>query len=137
MLAVGQQVDQKCTATFSIFLFCNNNSKPPVVFMYNHYVLLTIFPKNCKNKTIRRQTTITFNQGLPGRKGKLNMITSMCANKYPVVRIFGPSPIAGCSENSSVVTKSFECHFELVFSSLEMKVLKKKFLLINEKSPQT
>ena len=126
MLAVGQQVNQKCTATFSTFLFCNNNSKPPVVFMYNHYVLLTIFPKNCKNKTTRKQTTITFNQGLPGRKGKLNMITSMFANKYLVVRIFGPSPIVGCSENSSVVTKSFECHFELVFSSLEMRVLKKQ-----------
>ena len=33
---------------------------------------------------IRKRTTITFNQGLRGRKGKLNIITSMFANKYAV-----------------------------------------------------
>ena len=47
-----------------------------------------------------------------------------------VVRRFGSSSIVGCSEKSSVITKSFESHFELDSSSLEMKVLKKKFLLI-------
>ena len=33
---------------------------------------------------IRKRTTITFNQGLGGRKGKLNIITSVFANKYAV-----------------------------------------------------
>ena len=79
--AVGQQVDQNYTASFSKnsysgqvghfglennvssitpwkrqsclfntfnnnkihFLFCNNTSKPPVLFVYSHYVLLIIF----------------------------------------------------------------------------------------------
>ena len=44
------------------------------------------FPKNAKNKEIRKQTTIIFNQVLTGRKGKLNMITSTVANKYAAVR---------------------------------------------------
>ena len=43
----------------------------------------------------------------------------------------------GCSVKSSVITKSLESYFEWVSSSLEMKVLEKKFLLMNEKSPQT
>ena len=98
--------------------------------MYNHYVPLIIFSKKSKNKAIRKQTTIAFNQGLPGRKGKLNMVSSTFANKYAVVRSFGSSSIVGCSEKSSDVTKSFESHSELVSSSLEMKVIKKKFLLI-------
>ena len=55
---------------------------------------------------IRKRTTITFNQGLRGRKGKLNMITSMFANKHVVERSFGSSSILGCSEKSSVITKT-------------------------------
>ena len=129
--AVVQQIDQKYTATFSTFLFCNDTNRPPVVFMYNHYVPLIIFSKKSKNKAIRKQTTIAFNQGLPGRKGKLNMVSSTFANKYAVVRSFGSSSIVGCSEKSSVITKRFESHSELVSSSLKMKVLKKKFLLRN------
>ena len=57
--------------------------------------------------------------------------TSTAANKYAVVRSFGSSLVAGCSEKSSVNTKSFESYSELVSSSLEMKVLKKKFLGMN------
>ena len=34
---------------------------------------------------------------LPGKKGKLNMITSTVANKYAVVRSFGSSSIVGLS----------------------------------------
>ena len=56
--AVVQQVDQKYTGTFSTFLFCNNTSKPPVVFMYNHYVPLIIFSKKSKYKATK-QTTFT------------------------------------------------------------------------------
>ena len=59
------------------------------------------------------------------------MITSTFANKYAVVKSFGSSSIVGCSEKSSVITKSFESHSELVSSNLKMKLLKKKFLLIN------
>ena len=65
------------------------------------------------------------------------MITSMFANKYAVERSFSSSLILGCSEKSSFITKNFESHSELVSSSLEIKVLKKKFLLINQNSPQT
>ena len=37
-------------------LFCNNTSKPPVIFMYSHYVTLIIFfSKTAKNKAIRKQ----------------------------------------------------------------------------------
>ena len=65
--------------------------------MYSHYVpLIIFFPKNAKNKAIKKQTTITFNQGLPGRKGKLNMIISSVANKYADVRSFGFCSIVGC-----------------------------------------
>ena len=59
------------------------------------------------------------------------MITSPVANKYTVVRSFGSSSIVGCSEKSSVTTKSFEFYSELVSSTLDMTVLKKKFLLMN------
>ena len=59
------------------------------------------------------------------------MITSTAANKYAVVRRFGSGSIAGCSEKSSVITKSFESYSELVSSRVEMKVLRTKFLLIN------
>ena len=59
------------------------------------------------------------------------MITSTAANKYAVVRRFGYGSIAGCSEKSSVITKSFESYSELVSSRVEMKVLRTKFLLIN------
>ena len=59
------------------------------------------------------------------------MIISTVANNYVVVKSFGSSSIVGCSEKSSVITKRFESHSELVSSSLKMKVLKKKFLLKN------
>ena len=59
------------------------------------------------------------------------MITSTVNNKYGVLRSFRSSSIVGSSEKSSVVTKSFESHSEFVSSSLEMKVLEKKFLLMN------
>ena len=56
---------------------------------------LLFFSKNAKNKAVRKQTTITCNQGLPGRKSKLNMITSAVPNKRAVVRSFGSSSIVG------------------------------------------
>ena len=59
------------------------------------------------------------------------MITSTVADKYVAVRSFGSSSIVGCSEKSSVITKSIEAYPEFVSSSLEMKVLKKKLLLMN------
>ena len=59
------------------------------------------------------------------------MITSTVANKYAVVRSFGSSSILGCSEKSNFITKSFESYSELISSSLEMKVVKKKFLSMN------
>ena len=65
------------------------------------------------------------------------MITSTVANKYAVVRSFGSSSIIGCSEKASIITKIFESYSELVPSSLEIKVLKKKFLSIHKKSRQT
>ena len=64
------------------------------------------------------------------------MIISTVANNYVVVRSFGSSSIVGCSEKSSVITKSFKSYSELVSSSPEMKVLN-KFLLMNKKSSQT
>ena len=64
------------------------------------------------------------------------MITSTVANKYVALRSFGSSSIVCCSEKSSVITKSFKSYSDLVSSSLEVKVLK-KFLLMNQKSPQT
>ena len=53
------------------------------------------------------------------------------------MRSFGSSSIVGSSEKSSAIRKSFESYSELVSSSLEMKVLKKKFLGNNKKSLQT
>ena len=56
------------------------------------------------------KTTTTFNQqfksckkycgqscGLPGKKSKLNMITSTVANKYAVMRSFGSSSVLDLS----------------------------------------
>ena len=133
------------------FLFCKNTSKPPVLSMYSRYVPLIIFlSKNAKNKAIKKhklplhstknlkpkkpcgQSSIkTFYKDLAGKKCKFNVITSTVANKYAVVRISGSCSIVGCSEKSSVITKSFESYSELLFSSLEIKVLQKKFLLMN------
>ena len=133
------------------FLFCNNTSKPPVLFVYSHYVPLIIFySKNARNKAIRKhklpshstnnlkpkkscgQSSIkTFYKGLPGKKGNLNMITSTVANKYAVVRSFGFSSIADSSEKSSVMIKCFESYSEMVSYNLEMKALNKKFLVMN------
>ena len=59
------------------------------------------------------------------------MITSAVASKYAVVRRFGSSSFVRCSEKSSVITKRFKSYSELVSSTLEMKVLKKKFLSSN------
>ena len=113
-------------------------------------VLLLFFSKNTRNKEIRKHKLLShstnnlkpnnpcgqssikaFYKSLPGGKGKLYMITSTVANKYAVVRSFGSSSTLGCSEKSIVITKSFESYSELVSSSLEMKVLKKKLLLMN------
>ena len=119
--------------------------------MYSRYVPLIIFlSKNAKNKAIKKhklplhstknlkpkkpcgQSSIkTFYKDLAGKKCKFNVITSTVANKYAVVRISGCSSIVGFSEKSSVITKSFESYSELLFSSLEIKVLQKKFLLMN------
>ena len=71
----------------------------------------------------------TFYKGLPGKNSKLN--TSTVANKYAVVRSFGSSSIVGYSEKSSVITKSLESFSKLLYFIFEMKVLKKKFLLMN------
>ena len=92
--------------------------------------------KNLKHKKSCGQSFIkTFYKGLPGKKGKLNMVTSTVANKYDFERSFGSTSIASCSEKSSVITKSFDSYSELVSCGLTMKVLKKKFLLMNLKSP--
>ena len=133
------------------FLLRNNTSKPPFLFMYSHEVFLIIFfSKNAKKKAIWKYklpshstnnlkpkkpcgkcSIKTFYKCLPGKIGKLNMITSTVANKYAVVRSFGSSSILGCSEKLNVITKSFESYSELISSSLEMKVVKKKFLSMN------
>ena len=73
----------------------------------------------------------TFFKGLPGKNSQLNMITSTVANKYAVVRSFGSSSIVGYSEKSSVITKSLESFSKLLYFIFEMKVLKKKFPLMN------
>ena len=79
---------------------------------------------NLKPKKPCDQSSIkAIYKGLPRKKGKLNMITSTVANKFAVVRSFGSSSVAGCSEKSIAITKSFESYSELVSSSLEMKVL--------------
>ena len=52
-------------------------------------------------------------------------------NKYDVLRSFGSTSLVGCSEKYSVITKSFDSYSEFVSSSLKMKVLKKKFPLMN------
>ena len=133
------------------FVYYNNAGKPLVLFIYSHYVpLIIFFKKMLKTRqlgninyyqiqpAIPNPTSLvanlfikTFYKGLPERKGKLNMVTSTVANIYPVVRSFGSSSIIGCSKRTSVTTKSFESYSELDSSSLEMKVLQKKFLLMN------
>ena len=85
--------------------------------MYSHYVpLIIFFSKNAKNKAIWKhqlpsysnknlkpkkpcgQSSIkAFYKGLPGKKGKLNMITSTVAKKYAFERIFCSSSILGLS----------------------------------------
>ena len=100
------------------FLLCNDTSKPPVLFMHSHHVPLIFiyFSKNTKNKAIRKhklpshltnnlrrkkpcgQSSIkAFYKDLPGKKGKLNMITSAVANKYAFMRSFGFSSIVDLS----------------------------------------
>ena len=125
-----------------------------IVTMFPYF--LFFFSKNTKNKAIRKhklpsnstnnlkpkkpwdQSSIkAFYKGFPAKKGKLNLqkrvswITSTVANKYAAVRSFGSSSVVGCSEKSIVITKSFESYSELVSSSLKMKVLEKKFLVMN------
>ena len=48
--------------------------------------------KPCDQSSIK-----AFYKCLPGKKGKLNMITSTVANKYAVARSFGSSSIVGLS----------------------------------------
>ena len=77
--------------------------------MYNQYAQNKIIRKyklpshstsNLKSKNPCGQSSMeAFYKGLPGKKGKLNLITSAVANKYAVVRVFGCSLI--------VVIKSF------------------------------
>ena len=43
------------------------------------------------------------------------MSTSTVANKYAVVKSFGSTSIADCSEKSSVIPKMFESYSEYVF----------------------
>ena len=108
------------------FLFCNNTSKPPVLFMFSHYFSLIIFfqkmlkTKQLGNKLPSRSTNNlkptkpcgqssikAFHRGLPRKKGKLNKITSTVTNKYAFLRSFGSSSIVGCSEKFNIITKSF------------------------------
>ena len=128
------------------FLFHNNTSKRPVLFVYSHYVPLIFYfsqnnakrsklpshsTNNLKHKKPCGQSSIKiFYKELLEKKVKLNMITSTVANKYVALRSFGSSSIVCCSEKSSVITKSFKSYSDLVSSSLEVKVLK-KFLLMN------
>ena len=65
------------------------------------------------------------------------MITSTFANKYAAVKSSGSSSIVTCSEKPSIITKNLESYSKLVSFNLKMKVLKKKFLLMNQKNPQT
>ena len=65
------------------------------------------------------------------------MITSTFANKYAAVKSSGSSSIVRCSEKPSIITKNLESYSKLVSFNLKMKVLKKKFLLMNQKNPQT
>ena len=77
--------------------------------MYNQYAQNKTIRKyklpshstsNLKSKKPCGQSSIeTFYKSLPGKKGKLNLITSAVANKYAVVRVFSSSLI--------VVLKSF------------------------------
>ena len=86
---------------------------------------------NLKPKKPCGQSSIkTFYEGLPG-KGRVSWIWLLLLLIYGVVTSFGSSSIVGCSEKASDIKKSFDSYSELVFSSLEMKVLKKKFLLMN------
>ena len=128
------------------FLFHNNTSKRPVLFVYSHYVPLIFYffqnnakrsklpshsTNNLKHKKPCGQSSIKiFYKELLEKKVKLNMVTSTVANKYVAFRSFGSSSIVCCSEKSSVITKSFKSYSDLVSSSLEVKVLK-KFLLMN------
>ena len=84
--------------------------------MFGHYVPLIIFyqkilkteqlenmnyyhsTSNLKSKKHCGQSSIkALYKGLPGKEGKLNLITSAFANKYAVVRVFGPSLIVALS----------------------------------------
>ena len=49
-----------------------------------------------------------FYKGLPGKKGKLNMITSTVVNKYTDVRGFCSSSIIGLSSSSSGRSRNVE-----------------------------
>ena len=94
-------------------------------------ILTSHSTNNLKPKKPCSQSSIkTFYEGLPG-KGRVSWIWLLLLLIYAVVTSFGSSSIVGCSEKASVIKKSFDSYSELVFSSLEMKVLKKKFLLMN------
>ena len=67
------------------FLFCNNISKHPVP---SYSTSNLKYKKPCGQSSIK-----AIYKGVPGKKGKLNMITSAVANKYAVVRSFVSSLI--------------------------------------------
>ena len=97
------------------FLFCNNTSKPQVLFMYSYYIHHNYFFSKiakCKvitkdklpshsinnlkpNKPCNQSSIKALYKGLPGKKGKLNMTISTIANEYAVVRSFSSSAIVG------------------------------------------
>ena len=65
---------------FLLFCFVTKLVRPQLFSCILTMFPLLFFPKNVKNKAVRKQTTITCNQGLPRRKSKLNMITYFCCS---------------------------------------------------------
>ena len=131
------------------FLSCGNTSKPPVLFMYSHYVLLIIFlSNNSKNKAIRKHklpshSTNNVKPKKPSGQSSIKTFIKVYLEKKISwiwllllllinMLLWEVLVLAlGCSVKSSVITKSLESYFELVSSSFKMKLLEKKFLLIN------
>ena len=87
--------------------------------MHSHYfplIIIFFFSKNAKNKAITKHNLPShstnnlktkkpcgqsfikaFHKDFPGKRGKLNIITSTVADKNAVVRSFGYSSIVGLS----------------------------------------
>ena len=118
-----------CVVTVPL-IFLNAKNKATGKHKLPSHSTNNLKPKK-KLKPCGQSSIKAFYKGLPGKKGKSSIITSTVANKYAVVRSFDSSSFVGCSVNSSFVTKNFDFYSELVFPRLEMKVLQKKFLLIN------